>query len=154
MQSSSTTPSWRWRDVSEPSGGPVKIEDLDRAPNALQVAPGAVDQNDFEAYRQKFTEVSEENIALKTEIEALKNRVRTSEILDSLIAPYAERAFGFMCAYCAGVAFMLLLSGGNVDGFHLDKEVLVLMVGSTAVTVIGLVGMVLTGIFVGARGKK
>jgi hypothetical protein len=59
-----------------------------------------------------------------------------------------------MCLYSAGVAFLLLLSGGNVNGFYLEKDVLVLLVGSTAVTVIGLVGMVLTGIFVGARGRK
>jgi len=37
--------------------------------------------------------------------------------------------------------------------FKLPEGVLQLLVGSTAVTVIGLVGMVLTGVFVGARGK-
>ena len=52
------------------------------------------------------------------------------------------------------VAVFLLLSGSETVGFHLEKEVLSLMVGSTAVTVIGLVGMVLTGIFVGARKAR
>lgn len=38
-----------------------------------------------------------------------------------------------------------------VSKVELDPEVLKFLVGSTAATVLGLVGMVLTGIFVGAR---
>lgn len=46
---------------------------------------------------------------------------------------------------------MLLMHGCQFSGFKLPDDVLKFLVGSTATTVIGLVGMVLTGIFVGAR---
>jgi hypothetical protein len=56
-----------------------------------------------------------------------------------------------MCCYSGIVALLLIASGWNIFGFDLPAAVLVALAGSTAVTVIGLVGMVLTGIFVGAR---
>lgn len=132
----------------------VSLQDLDRAPVNLPVSSAPVSQADYDDLRAKFTQVSNEKIGLLAEVDELNKRVRTAEILDALIQPYASRAFNFMCLYSAGVAFLLLLSGGNVNGFYLEKDVLVLLVGSTAVTVIGLDGMVLTGIFVGARGRK
>ncbi len=58
-----------------------------------------------------------------------------------------------MCVYCGGVWLMLMLRGFEDLGFRLPDSVLQLLVGSTAVTVIGLVGMVLTGVFVGARSR-
>ena len=128
----------------------VSLEDLDAAPVNL-AANRAAPPADYDELNKRFTQVSNDNFDLKQEIEALKTRVRTSEILDALIAPYASRAFVFMCAYCAFVGVLLLLSGWQVWGFKQPEAVLSLMVGSTAVTVIGLVGMVLTGIFVGAR---
>lgn len=73
-------------------------------------------------------------------------------MLDELIKPYATRAFIFMCAYCAFVAATLVFHGFRWC-FALPESVLQLLVGSTAVTVIGLVGMVLTGVFIGA-GRK
>ena len=66
-----------------------------------------------------------------------------------------------MCFYSFTVAVILILNGfkvqiANYHGvatapFQLTEAVLNFLVGSTAVTVIGLVGMVLTGVFVGAR---
>ena len=77
--------------------------------------------------------------------------IKTRGTLDSLIKPYADKTFWFMCIYCGGVAVMLLLHGFKISRFSLPDNVLGFLVGSTAATVIGLVGMVLTGIFVGAR---
>lgn len=99
----------------------------------------------------RFTQVSEENFRIKDENHRLKIDLRTKQILDDLISPYASKAYGYMCAYSSVVVVLLLLSGCQASGFKLDAAVLALLVGSTAVTVIGLVGMVLTGIFVGAR---
>ena len=56
-----------------------------------------------------------------------------------------------MCIYCGAVALILIASGWKIGGFDLPPAVLTVLTGTTAVTVIGLVGMVLTGIFVGAR---
>lgn len=128
----------------------VSLSDIDTAPTGL-VPLGPVSPEAYEILIGKFTVVSDENFGLKSEIEILTKRVRTAEILDSLIKPYAEKAFAFMCAYCTFVGLILVLSGCSNSGFTQPPEVLSLMVGSTAVTVIGLVGMVLTGIFIGAR---
>jgi len=95
--------------------------------------------------------LASENVDLKDENKELKRTARTIEILDDLIEPYAKKAYIFMCFYAAAVAIMLILHGFALFGFHLEETVLSFLVGSTAATVIGLVGMVLTGIFVGAR---
>lgn len=105
-------------------------------------------------YREAFVKVSDEKAAIQQELEATQKRVRTVEILDTLIEPYAKRTFWFMCAYSGVVAIMLLMHGCEASGFKLPEDVLTFLVGSTATTVIGLVGMVLTGIFVGARGRN
>ena len=81
----------------------------------------------------------------------LEQKLRTKDILDGLIEPYAGRAFNFMCVYSGFVGSVLLLDSFNISGFEMDPTVQAYLVGSTAVTVIGLVGMVLTGVFVGAR---
>ena len=118
----------------------------------MNLAPElGIAQNDYDELNTKFTEVSNENFTLKTELDTLKSRVKTSDILDGLIEPFAHRTFVFMCAYCGFVGLVLLFDGWEVLGFDLPEAVSTLLVGSTAATVIGLVGMVLTGIFVGAR---
>ena len=83
----------------------------------------------------------------------MKRAGRGAEILDGLIEPFAERTFIFMCYYCAFVAFIIILHVSGWGNKDLPETALQFLVGSTAATVIGLVGMVLTGIFVGARKK-
>jgi len=138
-----------------PEGEPkLTLADLDSAPTELDASRASVSKADYEALNGKFTIVSNENFSLKQEIEVLTKRVRTSEILDSLIKPYAGRAFWFMVGYCAFVGLVIIATGVRWTSqplFSQPERVLEIMVGSTAVTVIGLVGMVLTGIFVGAR---
>lgn len=129
---------------------PISLDDLDRAPSALPADTAPV-RIDFDQLLTRFSEVANEKIALEEEIFRLKQSVATSQILDELIKPYALRAFSFMCAYCGIVAVILFISGFKLAGFQLETGVLEVLAGSTAVTVIGLVGMVLTGIFVGAR---
>ncbi len=106
------------------------------------------------AYQEAFVRLSEENESLKQELDATKKTVRTIQILDELIEPYAKKSFWFMCAYCGTVGAILLTDGCQSSGFKLPESVLRFLVGSTATTVIGLVGMVLTGIFVGARRRN
>lgn len=131
----------------------ITVEDIDSSPGTAIVS-----QQDTQVsagdYRAAFVQVSEEKDALQQELDATRKRVRTVEILDELIEPYAKRSFWFMCIYCGIVALMLLMHGCANSGFKLPESVLQFLVGSTATTVIGLVGMVLTGIFVGARGRN
>lgn len=131
----------------------ITVDDIDRAPETA-----AVTHSDTlvtsEALRDAFVRLSEENATLKEDLEVTRKRVRTIEILDDLIEPMAKRSFGFMCAYCGAVGALVTLHGFKLWSFSLPESVLQFLVGSTAATVIGLVGMVLTGIFVGARPKR
>ena len=98
----------------------------------------------------RLSDVGLENFPLKQTVAELEQKLRTKDILDGLIEPYAGRAFNFMCVY-SGFVGSFLLDSFNISGFEMDPTVQAYLVGSTAVTVIGLVGMVLTGVFVGAR---
>ena len=130
----------------------ITVDDIDSAPETAVVTQSDT-QVSAEALRDAFVRLSEENSSLKEELDKTKKRVRTIEILDELIEPMAWAAFMFMCAYCGVVGLLVTFHGFKLAGFALPESVLQFLVGSTATTVIGLVGMVLTGIFVGARSN-
>ena len=131
---------------------PLTVNDIKNAPNDAVVAVGDTHVS-LEELRNTLARVGDEKDALQAELERVQRRVRTIEILDDLIEPMAKRAFGFMCVYCGMVGAFVGLHGFGFRGFKLPETVLQFLVGSTATTVIGLVGMVLTGIFVGARNN-
>ncbi len=140
----------------ETDGAPtteITPADIDSAPDRVDVSKQdtSVSADDL---RAAFVKVSEEKEALQEELDETKKRVKTTEILDGLIEPYAGSAYRFMCIYSAIVGLFVLLHGLLEVKFSLPDGVLEFLVGSTAVTVFGLVGMVLTGIFVGARNNK
>lgn len=138
------------QDDTQPPEGPPTLEDLDNAPPAIPVQPGDV-QVTAEDYASRLARVTSEKDELYNENQKLKLNAETVRTLNELIKPMAEKAFVFMCCYAFGVLALLLLDGSNHNGFNLPDSTLDFLVGSTAATVIGLVGMVLTGIFVGAR---
>ena len=133
---------------------PLKLTpaDVDLSSTHLSTQP-KVDLESYISTLERFSVLSNENIELKSEINALKQKLKTNDHLDGLIQPYAARAFWFMSLYCGFVALILILQGFHIWTFTLTDSVTQIIVGSTAVTVIGLVGMVLTGIFVGARQR-
>ena len=133
------------QDDQPPIDGPITLDDLDRAPEVIPPSPSDVTVTK-EDYADKLAQVGTERDTLKAQVDA-----ETTRTLNDLIRPSADRAFKFMLWYCGGVFLLLLLHGFKVGGFELPANSLDYLVGSTAVTVIGLVGMVLTGIFVGAR---
>ena len=142
---------WIWRSQGVPDD-PLTVEDIENAPTDAVVVAGDTLVS-LDDYRNALARVGDEKDALQAELERAQKRVRTIEILDDLIEPMAERAFAFMCVYCAVVGAFVALHGFGLRGFKLPETVLQFLVGSTATTVIGLVGMVLTGIFVGARNN-
>ena len=139
-------------DGNNPSPA-ITVDDIDNAPEAAVVTQSDT-RVSVDAIRDAFVRLSEENASLKEELDKTKKRVRTIEILDELIEPMAWAAFKFMCAYCGTVGLLVTLHGFGFKGFALPETALQFLVGSTATTVIGLVGMVLTGIFVGARNNS
>lgn len=129
----------------------ASLQDLDRAPTSLPEVLPVDYRGELEILRIRFNEVTAEKDRLQQDFDELRRGSSTIAELDKLIGPSAKSAFRYMSFYSAGSFVLLLLDGSHVRGFDLDESVLDLLVGSTAVTVLGLVGMVLTGIFVGAR---
>lgn len=135
----------------------VTLRDIDCAPVDAPPTDETFSRENFDKLlgelkqlRDTFSEVTNDKEELQDKFDQLKNRKTSNEILDELIRPYALATFIFMCAYCGFVALTIICA---LFGDRLPDSVLKVLVGSTAVTVIGLVGMVLTGIFVGARRK-
>jgi hypothetical protein len=134
----------------EPPPPEINLADIDTAPPTAERSPSDATVTE-RALLSEFARVTEENSQLKQDLEALQKKARTAEILDDLIEPYAAKAYWFMCAYSGVIGLMLLMNAFGCFRNPISSDVLQVLVGSTAVTVIGLVGMVLTGIFVGAR---
>ena len=128
----------------------ITLDDMDNAPSetAQTGADVVVTRDDLTA---ALARVSDENSQLKQDLDKAEKKIRTSEILDNMLEPSARKAFNYMVVYSGAVGLILLMNGFGCFVNVLDAEVLKFLVGSTAVTVIGLVGMVLTGIFIGAR---
>ncbi|MDC1438299.1 hypothetical protein N8208_05375 [Planktomarina temperata] len=127
----------------------ISVEDMDNALDHLVPEESTSEQT--RTVFDRLSDVGLENFQLKQTVAELEQKLRTKDILDGLIEPYAGRAFNFMCVYSGFVGSVLLLDSFNISGFEMDPTVQAYLVGSTAVTVIGLVGMVLTGVIVGAR---
>lgn len=127
----------------------ISVEDMDNALDHLVPEESTSEQT--RTVFDRLSDVGLDNFQLKQTVAELEQKLRTKDILDGLIEPYAGRAFNFMCVYSGFVGSVLLLDSFNISGFEMDPTVQAYLVGSTAVTVIGLVGMVLTGVFVGAR---
>lgn len=128
----------------------VTLSDLDNSPPNVRpsgrdiiVSPDQI--------RNEWLEATVKISDLEEQLREAKRKARTTEILDDLLEPSAKKAFRYMFFYSGFVGVLLLLNGFGCFVVPLDPEVMKFLVGSTAVTVIGLVGMVLTGVFVGAR---
>ena len=60
---------------------------------------------------------------------------------------YARKVYQFLVVYCVVVVIFLLLQGFSICDFNLPVSVLVTIAGSTTVSAIGLVGLVIKGLF-------
>jgi hypothetical protein len=139
--------------VSENQG--ITPQDITTSPPELPLSTDIPTSEDHFKLRESFDRVASEKVALQAENERLSSKVaelertvKTNAILDSLIVPLADKIFWFMCSYCAFVG------GVVIYAFRigiLTENVIAILVGSTAVTVIGLIGTIVAGIFTGAR---
>ncbi|GAB2206034.1 hypothetical protein ROS1_28500 [Roseibium sp. ROS1] len=114
----------------------------------------------LEAAMRRTVEVAEEKTSQdaqdKDEITAAKEAVAVhASMLDNedkgsnirLRKKYASRVYWYLVVYSLIVALMVIASGFSWKGFSLPETVLGLLVGSTAVSAIGLVHAVVTGLF-------
>jgi len=87
-----------------------------------------------------------ENEKLEAEIQRLSGKVDIAEEKAKLIRPFSWWVLGFAAVYCAVIFGIIVLDGWN-DWFNLEGAVLPIMAGSTAAAVLGLVSVILTGLF-------
>jgi hypothetical protein len=77
----------------------------------------------------------------------------SSEVARSqLIKPYAWAVLRFLCCYGGVVGALLFFQGFHTLGFKLNDTVMGVVVGSTAVSAIGLVLTIVRGLFPAAKG--
>ena len=131
----------------EPNPVEIRPEDIDLA--ADQPLEDTDDSIDHSLLLARFIEVANNRDDLQDELNQAK--IATIKILNDLMTPYAKKVFWFMCAYCGFVALFLLMNSFGCFKRPAEASVMEFLVGSTAATVVGLVGMVVTGLFLGAR---
>lgn len=127
--------------------GDIRPEDIESV--ADQPLAGVEDSTDSRVLYERIAEAGDYVDDLEASLTTQKTN--TIKILNELMTPYAKKVFWFMCAYCSFVGLFLLMNAFGLFKIPAEATVLEFLVGSTAVTVIGLVGMVVTGIFIGAR---
>jgi hypothetical protein len=84
----------------------------------------------------------------------IANPSSVEEVRAALMAPYANKVFMFVVAYCLVVGLIVVGDGFGDGVFHLSDTVLGIIAGSTAVSVIGLIGIVVSGLFGVGRSKS
>lgn len=86
---------------------------------------------------------------LRLENELTRARIDDVESDRKLRESYASRILRFLYCYAAVVGMLVIASGLRVPWlpFELPGEVLLLLVGSTAASAIGLVGFIARGLF-------
>lgn len=96
---------------------------------------------------RKLREQSQRDELLDCKIENLKEQ--NKDIIDNrkLRNQYALYCFIFMCIWCVFVLSVVLLQGFVVGGFVLSDMVLSTLIGGTTISIIGLVGFIMKGLF-------
>jgi hypothetical protein len=125
------------------------LSDIDKAPENLPVAAPEAARTDAEYIKlqSRFTEIADANFELTAENKSLKNQLGSKKAIEDLLGPTSRRAFIFLCGYGIGALAVLLFQGFHVGGFNLPETVLDFLVGSTAVSAIGVFAAVIKGLF-------
>jgi len=105
-------------------------------------------RNELSKMQSRLQESNAEGERLKAEL------LSADQVKAKMMEQYANKVFHFVCWYCIGVA-VILLTNRNALGTPLSDTVLAIIAGSTAVSVIGLIGIVVGGLFgIGQRRAK
>lgn len=130
----------------------INLEDIDRAPIGIPMGVAVDYEIYYTIFADRISQKDEELLDLKRKLHHAEIENNTRSELNSLIRPMATKTFWFMAFYSLGVGCVVVADGVGLH-FSLPESVLNYLVGSTAVTVIGLVGMVVTGVFLGGKRK-
>ncbi len=123
---------------------------IERAPleSGSQTIPAAA-ENEL-SYLTMLGDMASRLESAEAENQRLKGEVSIEKVKAEMMKPYAGKVFWFVAFYCVGVGGLLLLQGFKTNGFTLPATVLDIIAGSTATSVLGLIGIIVSGLF-GAR---
>jgi hypothetical protein len=82
----------------------------------------------------------------REKVNGLKARNANERAKTAIMRWIAKRAFAFMSYWCAFVAFMVFCYFA-VKREHVEPEVIMTLLGTTTVSVVGLVGFIVKGLF-------
>ncbi|MBW6522427.1 hypothetical protein KZ810_02855 [Sphingomonas sp. RHCKR47] len=117
---------------------------IDSAP----IAPTASEQGDDDSYLTVIGQLASELEARDAELARIAAKKTVDEVKAQMLERYSDNVFRFVVCYCIAVGCMLLLAGFHKHtDFELPDTILAIIAGSTAVSVIGLIGMVVSGLF-------
>lgn len=111
--------------------------------------------------RRSLSSVSEKLAEATAERDALRSEIQMEQFLQSMTSRYSTRVYWFMACYCMFAGAILIFDGFNFAipnlwisrRFDVETSVMEILVGSTAVSVVGLTGLVVKGLFDGVRRK-
>ncbi len=95
-----------------------------------------------------------ENKQLDIKIQSLQEQIEDSKANREMRSKYAGWVYYYLVGYSVSCFVLLLLSGSKSVGFSLPETVLDFLVGSTAVSAIGLVYAVVQGLFNSKSSKS
>ena len=102
---------------------------------------------DSQFYSELVAQLQNEVAELKSENKLLKDKQTVDQVRARMMEPYANKVFNLCAWYCVIVGVIIFACAEKSNGIELSDTVLSVIAGSTAVSVIGLVGIVVTGLF-------
>jgi len=94
----------------------------------------------------------EDYAILLAELDSEKGRNDSQVIRAQMMKPFADKTFRFVCCYCL-ITALLIVASGAIPTFEIPVPVQSIIAGSTAVAAIGLVSIVVSGLFRSSGGK-
>lgn len=118
---------------------------IDQAPLDLDFAGDASAAE--KEYREIIGSLATDLEETQAELDNLRGKKTIDEVRAELIQPYSNKVFWFVVWYCGVIGALVIGDGFGAGIFNISETVLGIIAGSTAVSVIGLIGMVITGLF-------
>lgn len=120
-------------------------EEKDYSPEEQKLAHQEDDTFKNEIDTNKAMEAAQINHR-KEETNRLKAEVNNENAKTELMRWIAESCFTFMSRWCMFVAFMLFMYFSTKQG-NVEKEVIIALLGTTTISIVGLVGFIVKGLF-------
>lgn len=126
-----------------------KYDIIDKAPTEPVDIDTTTDEDDVE--RELIGTLQDQLAETQAELESERASRLIERTKAELMKPLLVRVYNLVAAYCAFILILAALQGFSIFGFELEEMILAILSGSTAVSVIGLIGMLISGVFSGSK---